>query len=224
MARVKPSSELALAMSVKSLLADSKVLTGLLLIMGSAQFLTVMMIGEAVAPDYSMHANAISDLGVIKETRTFFNPSMFIVGLLNLVAGYFFFRVHGSRILLCVFGIGGIGAMGAALFPLDSPVKIHGLFALLAFLFMNIEALLGSRLFKGPLTIMSVVAGITGLIFLVMMVLVDGGSVDVSGSIGHGGTERMIAYPVLIWLVIVGGYLLGGPAVRMRESTPGMGV
>ena len=29
------------------------------------------------------------------------------------------------------------------------------------------------------------------------------------GPIGHGGTERMIVYPVMLWLVAFGGYLLG---------------
>ncbi len=28
------------------------------------------------------------------------------------------------------------------------------------------------------------------------------------GPIGHGGAERMIVYPVMLWLVAFGGYLL----------------
>lgn len=202
---------------MKYIFSDNKSLTGLLMILGSAQFLTLMMVGEAIAPDYSMHDNAISDLGTIDETRLMFNASLFAIGLLNLLAGYFFFKVHGSRLLLVIFIVAGVGAMGAGLFPLDSPIGIHGLFALLAFLFMNLEALLGSRLFSKPVMFASILAGIVGLVFLVMMMLVDSGSLDMSGSIGHGGTERMIAYPVLLWMLMVGGYLLGGSQIHAKK-------
>lgn len=202
---------------MNAFLKDNKKLAGVLLIVASAQFLTLMMLGEAIAPDYSMHENAISDLGTIDETRLLFNSSLFAIGLLNLLAGYFFYQLHGNRILFILFGVAGIGAMGAGLIPLDNPIGVHGLFALLAFLFMNLEALLSSRLFRGPLMIASILVGVLGMIFLVMMILVDGGSVDPSGSIGHGGVERMIAYPVLIWMLIVGGYLLGEPQLQTKK-------
>ena len=31
---------------------------------------------------------------------------------------------------------------------------------------------------------------------------------------GHGGAERMIVYPVMMWLMAFGGYLLGTPRVE----------
>ncbi|MCU0851845.1 MAG: DUF998 domain-containing protein [Thermoplasmata archaeon] len=204
-------------MSLRSLLAETKAMTGLLLLVASAQFLVVMMVAEAVAPDYSMHENAISDLGVIDETRLFFNASMFAIGLLNLFAGFFFYKVHGSRVLYAMFVLGGIGAMGAAAIPLDSPIGIHGLFAFVAFFFINLEAITCVRLTKGPLKVMSLLAGATGIVFLVMMILVDSNAVDVSGSIGHGGTERLIAYPALLWMVAFGGNLLGD-ATSKRQT------
>jgi hypothetical membrane protein len=112
--------------------------------------------------------------------------------------------------MFIVFLLGSIGAMGAALIPLDNPSDMHGLFALMAFLFMNVEAMLVGLKLSGALKAISILAGLTGLVFMVMMIFVDGGSIDVSGSIGHGGVERMIAYPVLIWMVLIGGYLQAG--------------
>lgn len=200
-----------------SIAVENKTMAGMLLAIGSAQFMTMMMIGEAIAPGYSMHDNAISDLGTIDETRLLFNASLFAIGLMNLVAGYFFFKVHEDRRLLIAFAIGGIGAMGAGLIPLDSTLGIHGLFALLAFLFINLEAIMSARLAENPLRSVSIIAGVVGLIFLVVMVLVDSGSIDPSGSIGHGGTERMIAFPGLIWMMIFGGYLLASPSVPARK-------
>jgi hypothetical protein len=34
------------------------------------------------------------------------------------------------------------------------------------------------------------------------------GFATVFGAIGHGGTERMIAYPALLWMMAFGGYLM----------------
>ena len=63
-----------------------------------------------------------------------------LVGLLNLAGGYLFYRTHGKRWLVAIFALAGIGAIGAGLFPLDTG-GLHGLFALLAFLFFNVQAL-----------------------------------------------------------------------------------
>lgn len=196
-----------------------EVVVGLLLAIGSAQFIVVMMLGEAVAPGYSMHDNAISDLGVIGETRLFFNASLVTIGLFNFLAGYYFVRIHGDRRLMVVFFAAGVGAMGAGLVPLDSPLGIHGPFALLAFLFFNLEAILCARLVPNPLRTISVVAGAVGLVFLAVMVLVDSHVIDPSGTIGHGGVERMIAFPMLIWMTIFGGYLLQTPAPGAGPGT-----
>ena len=196
---------------------ENTTLVGLLLALGAAQFMTVMMLGEAIAPGYSMHENAISDLGTIDETRLLFCVSLAVLGLFNLAAGYLFYKVHGDRILLIVFALGGIGAMGAGIIPLDAKIGLHGLFALLAFVFISVEAILSGRIVKDPLRIISVVAGVLGIVFTVMMMLVDSEAIDVSGSIGHGGTERMIAYPVLIWMGIFGGYLLASPILKTKS-------
>lgn len=191
---------------------DNQTSAGWLLAIGAAQFLTILMLLEAIAPGYSMHDGAISDLGTIPETELWFALTLFAIGTTNLLAGWFLYRTWHDKRLFAVFVLGSIGAMGAALVPLDNPSDLHGLFALLAFLFMNVEAILVGLKFKGGLRAASIVAGVLGLVFMVMMMLVDAESLDVSGSIGHGGVERMIVYPVLIWMVLIGGYLLAQPA------------
>lgn len=195
---------------------DDRVLAGLLLAFGAAQFLVMMMLLEATAPGYSMHDNAISDLGTIPETEAWFTLTLFLIGILNVLVGYFLYRVWKSKALLLVFILGGIGGMGAALIPLDNPTGLHGLFALVAFLFMNLEAILVGLRLKGSTRFASFLTDAIGLVFLVVMVLVDSGSLVVA-SIGHGGVERMIAYPVLLWMVLFGGYLLAKPSLAKAE-------
>ena len=64
---------------------------------------------------------------------------------------------------------------------------VHSLFALLAFIGFNLE------------------------------VIGDSGNAAVFGSIGHGGSERMIAYPAMLWLLAFSGYLL---AARRSDASP----
>jgi hypothetical protein len=54
--------------------------------------------------------------------------------------------------------------------------------------------------------ILSIVAGLIGLAYVVVMVIGDAGNPAIFGSIGHGGSERMIVYPAMLWTLIAGGY------------------
>jgi hypothetical membrane protein len=86
---------------------------------------------------------------------------------------------------------------------------LHSLFALLAFVFFNVEALAMATRVTGAMRVLSVVAGVVGLAFVVVMIIGDSGTTAIFGPIGHGGAERMIVYPVMVWLIAFGGYLLG---------------
>jgi hypothetical membrane protein len=63
----------------------NKTNAGCLLASAAGQILLLLMLGESIAPGYSMHENAISDLGTIGETELMFNTSLFVQGLLNFV-------------------------------------------------------------------------------------------------------------------------------------------
>mgnify|MGYP000495211093 CR=1 FL=1 len=187
---------------------DSRTVAGACFAVLGAQFLTAIMLAAAMVPGYDFGAAAISDLGVFPETALLFNVSVVLAGLLNAAGGYFFYRSHGRRWLLALFALGGLGAVGTGLFPLDSG-GLHGLFALVAFLFMNLEALGSAAVVGGIERAGSILAGGLGLVFVVLMAVGDAGTASAFGPIGHGGTERMIVYPVMLWLVALGGYLLG---------------
>jgi hypothetical protein len=51
-------------------------------------------------------------------------------------------------------------------------------------------------------------AGAVGLVYVGIMVIGDSGNPAVFGPIGHGGAERMIVYPVMLWMLALGGYLM----------------
>jgi hypothetical membrane protein len=182
-------------------------LAGLLLFILAGQFMTVIMLGASIVPAYDYKAAAISDLGVFPETALLFNVSLLAVGLLNLAGGYLFYLSHGRRWILSLFGLAGIGALGAGLFPLNVS-ELHSLFALVAFVAFNLQAIASGVVLPGPLRLLSVLAGVVGLIFVGVMIIGDSGNTAVFGAIGHGGTERMIVYPVMLWMLALGGYLM----------------
>lgn len=90
-----------------------------------------------------------------------------------------------AGLLPAVSAVAGLGAAGAGLVPLNVS-DLHGIFALLAFLFFNIEARV----------------------------------VATFGAIGQGGAERMIVYPVMLWMLAFGGYLMAVRPDRTIGSVP----
>ena len=189
---------------------DDRRLAGLLFFILAAQFMTVIMLAASIAPRYDYGGAAISDLGTLGETAVLFNVSLFVVGALNVIGGYLFYRSHGSRLILAMFVLAGVGAMGAGAFPLNVS-DLHGLFAIVAFLFFNLEAIASAGRVDGAMRAISLLAGVVGIVFVVVMVIGDSANPAVFGPIGHGGAERMIVYPVMLWMMAFGGYLVGGP-------------
>ena len=191
---------------VPSRVADRH-LAGVVTFIEAAQFMTVIMLAASMAPGYDVGGGAISDLGVIAETALLFNASLVLVGVLKVVSGVLLARIGGGRGLLALYALAGIGAIGAGLIPLDRG-GAHGLFALAAFVVFNLQAIAARRVSEGPMAAIGVVAGLVGLAFVGLMVVGDSGDPAVFGPIGHGGAERMIVYPVMLWLLAFGGYLL----------------
>ena len=190
--------------------------TGILLFLLAAQFMTVIMLAASMAPGYDVGGGAISDLGVIDETALLFNLSLIAVGSLNMIGGYLFFRIHDHSRILGLYLLAGLGAIGAGLVPLDTS-DAHGLVALAAFVFFNLQAIATGTILVGPMRAVSYAAGLVGLVFVVVMVIGDSGTTAVFGPIGHGGAERMIVYPAMLWMMALGGYLMADPPIVFSD-------
>lgn len=184
-------------------------LPGLLFFILAAGFMTVIMLAASIAPNYDFHGGAISDLGRIDQTALLFNGGLVTVGLLNLAAGYTFWRAHRQGWLLTLFVLAGVGAIGAGLIPLGTS-DLHSIFALFAFVFFNAEAVGTGYVLQGPMRLISWLAGGAGMAYVVIMVIGDAGNPSIFGAIGHGGAERLIVYPVMLWMMALGGYLMSG--------------
>jgi len=180
---------------------DNRKVAGALLFVGSAQFLLGLIIAEILFPGYNVSKNFISDLGV-GPTSLIFNSSVFLLGAFVVAAAYFIHRGFGSRLLSVLFTLTGLGAMGVGLFPETTGI-IHVISALITFGFGGLSAIMSYKLQKPPLSYFSVLLGALSLVAIALF-----GSGTFLG-LGNGGMERMVAYPILIWAVGFGGYLIG---------------
>lgn len=79
---------------------------------------------------------------------------------------------------------------------------------MIAFVAGGVSAIMSRKLLEGPMRMIAVALGTIALIAIVLGsdAFVDRG---VGAALGVGGIERWIAYPVILWMVAFGGYLLG---------------
>jgi hypothetical membrane protein len=224
MAHESTAPSLEAAVPTVEAVTRSNRLAGALFFLLAAQFMVVITAGAAMVPGYDFGGGAISDLGVAAESALLFNGSLVVVGLATIAGGAVFHRTHRATWLLGLYALAGIGAIVTGLFPLDSPTGLHGIGAILAFVGFNLVAIGTGLRLRGPMRLLSVALGLLGLVFLVVMAVGDGGNTAVFGPLGHGGVERMIVYPPMLWLLAFGGYLLGadGPMAGGLDENAGV--
>ncbi|MEM0442862.1 MAG: DUF998 domain-containing protein [Candidatus Caldarchaeum sp.] len=176
------------------------VVAGALLFISIVQFMMALRIAESVYPGYSVSGNYISDLGV-GVAAPIFNTSIIILGICIILAAYLGAEAFRSRLFRAFIALAGIGAAGVGVFPENVPV-LHSVMSLITFLFAGVSAVYGVRVFDKPVGLLSVVAGIVSLAAL--MLFITGNYMG----LGHGGMERLIVYPVLVWGAMLAGRLL----------------
>lgn len=179
-------------------------LAGALLFVGTAQFVVGLILAEALHPGYSVKENFISDLGV-GPAATIFNSSVFLLGVMAISGAYYVQRVFRKPLVVVFLGLTGVGAMGTGLFP-EAGVfggLAHTAASLTAFLFAGLWAIASYTLKRTPLTYFSVGLGAFSLLALILFATKN------YLGLGQGGMELLIVYPVLLWGIAFGAYLLG---------------
>jgi hypothetical membrane protein len=97
------------------------------------------------------------------------------------------------------------GVLAAARFPETAPIA-HEITSDIAFILSGISAPWAYRLTKAPMSYFSLVLGAVNLVAMALF------TANVPLGLGVGGIERTIVYPVVIWVIGLGGYLLGSGA------------
>jgi hypothetical membrane protein len=161
-----------------------------------------MLVAECLYSDYSVSKKVISDLGKLGAVSApVFNASVFVLGLTIVAGAYFLRQMIQNKVFLSLLVLCGIGAMGVGIFPEDFET-VHLAVSLMAFLFGALSAIASFKFQKPPLSYFAVILGSISLAALILFGL------KIYLSLGIGGMERMIAYPILLWAIGFGGHLI----------------
>ena len=186
---------------------DRKI-AGILFTATGMGFLLIVTFLETIYPNYSTHSNTISDLlATTASTSILGEPLLFIVSILWIAGAYYLFRKSGHTKLMIFNLLPVTGLLLAVLSPENVNIVIHSIGAVLAFIPGAIVMLLAYRTIRTPFKYFSLLLGILSL----LGIIVEFGFYNTAlmqQTLGSGGWERMIIYPIMIWLIGYGNYLL----------------
>lgn len=190
---------------------DGRKVAGALLLLACAQFTILLIVAETQYPLYNPGTNYISDLGVWGHpSAIIFNSSIIVFGGLGLIAAYIMRNDGKFGLLPLILSVSSIGAMGVGVFP-ETTGGYHLTCALLAFGFGALGAIycffLTSSIFRYFVLGMGMIS--------VAALIMTGANVDIG--LGKGGIERMILYPILLWLASLGTVILD-PHVNIKRE------
>ena len=197
--------------------SDRKI-AGTLLFLGALQFVIGLNLAEDLYPGYSVSMNYISDLGatcdgtcsIVQPSSTIFNSSVTILGLLVLVATFFIYRAFRAKLLSTLLVLAGIGATGVGIFSETSPI-MHWIVSLIAFLFGGLSAIASYKIERPPKSYLSVILGVLTLAALFLFVSGEFLGLGNFVGLGPGGVERLVVYPVMLWVIGLGSYMMHSP-------------
>ena len=202
---------------------DLNIAGSLLFISGVVSIMGIIT-AETTYPGYSTRTNYISDLGatrppnsVIKQpAATIFAVTLVISGVLTLASPYFVYlglgQGRGVVALSLLIALSGIGALGATAFN-EQHLAFHTLFSFLSFATVSLAALVSYFVLRAPFRYFAVILGVIALasfgMFIILSTKYGEGAGPVATLIGPGGVERWISYPITLWSIGFGAYLMG---------------
>ena len=130
-----------------------------------------------------------------------------ILGLCLLAAMYFILKVKGSKIFSVCIALFGGAMIFLSIFP-EYTVTPHLIFAVIAFFSGSFALLTSYKLeLDMPICIIGWILGGIALVTVLSVFFIGVGPANPLDVLGKGGAERLIIYPVVIYLTALGGYL-----------------
>lgn len=188
-------------------------LSGLLFFLAGAIVLMGIITAEAFYPaGYTTFKNEISDLGATRQpnsvsfepSSTIFNTIMLLAGIMVLVASFYQHKYLKKFLFTIPVMLFGFGLVGVGIFP-GNVRPYHGMASMLTFLSGGFCAIASCKIVTLPFKYISILFGSIALLTFCMAVFA---SASLVSFIGIGGTERWVAYPIMLWLTGIGGYLM----------------
>jgi hypothetical membrane protein len=195
-------------------------LSGILLFLAGFMILMGIITAEIFhPPGFSTRSSYISELGASiqpgqaapRPSAEIFNLTMIVAGILIVIAAFMCEIVFKTLLASIPLGIFGIGILGVGIFP-GNIIPWHGIFALVIFVSGGLAAITSFRIVRAPLRFIFIGLGIIALVFLIF-------SRSFIPTLGVGGAERWLFYPLVFWITGLGAYLLGLKANEYGTDT-----
>ena len=208
-------------------------LAGILYIIGASMFLLLTTISEALYPNFSLQTNAISDLAAIGANTAIIEGTAIVgLGISWTVGAYYLNRKTRKRGVMILNLLPGIGALLAGLSPENVNIAIHSIGSLLAFAIGPVVVILSYKTTRSTFRYFSVGLGVLSLASA-FVIFIGGQIAGPCGTcsstvpqytqrlqelgLGLGGWESMIIYPIIIWLIGYGNYLMTSMALDTKK-------
>jgi hypothetical membrane protein len=189
-------------------------LAGALIFIGVLQWFMTVLAAETLFPGYSIRANDLSDLAstvppnisLVQPSAMLFDTTTFLIGLMVIISAFLIHRAWKKRLFTALFAISGLAAMAVGVFPGDTG-NIHALVAMAWFVTGPLSAIVVYGFLRKPFAYFSIAIGAFALIVLFSAIFAGPSSPFLA--FGRGGEERMLAFPVVLWMMAFAGYLMG---------------
>ena len=195
---------------IKSDIRASLTKSGLLLFLAGFLIFMGILTGEIFyTADFSARANYISELASKIDTGTvfrhvsasIFDYTMIVAGLMVIAGTWFVNKIYKKYLLTIPMALLGAGLTCFGIFP-GQILPTYDTLAIFVFLCGSMSAIVSFKVVSAPLKYIFACLGIISLILLIFQK-------KFIPTLGVGGAERWLFYPVNFWIIGMGAYLFG---------------
>ena len=227
MSTINTTSQRAAASSFKRLVMANSTrilkIAGVLALVAAAQWVLLVIVAETQYPNYVIQQHFLSDLGatcqrglvpiacvIVSPSSLIWNSTLSLMGLLSLVSAILVYAALRKKGFSMLFGLWGLGALIAGGVP-ETLLSVHEAASTLAFVGGSMAAIVACRFLPSPLKYLSLVLGLLSFASLLVLIF-EGPFYRWNGifGLGVGGIERMVVYPIIIWEIALGAFLMSG--------------
>jgi hypothetical membrane protein len=200
---------------------NSGKIAGFLLFVGVVQIILFQVVCETVYPGYNAGQQAISDLGnwgLAGNFAAVFSVSAVLFGLFIVAGAYFVWKGVRNRLFVSLLALAGVCNIGLGVVAEDVSLSIHGLVYLIMVVSWAVSAILSHRLEKFHFSYVSIGLGLFSLVMFFFSLTVKYVGSSLTFGFGLGGIERLTVYPLWLWTLGLGAYLMGANSTVVPTS------
>ncbi len=195
-------------------------IAGLLFFIGAAILVLAAIISEGIDTAYAFSEpmNWLAD----GSAAPIFKSAFFLLGLFTIIGAYLIVRplrqqTFNDKLFWLLMTLTGIGAVGIGVFN-EGLGLAHVVAVRMFWVFAIPAAVLSFKFQKKPFAYISVILGMLTLVTVVLFLSSVYVGPSVFLGITRGGMQRMIQYPIFLWLLGFGAQLAAASSETVPEK------